>query len=191
MSEANQTDYTKMLSPEVFELAHHFDEIRPGDVRYLCDFVYPSLQLGSPKHDLSKAQLSIIEAKNGWKIMDYGDVLSASALHDKEASSGSGTIIKQQFDVAFAMMELVKKRNWHDGDGGNDGSGEGELKPSEAEILGGTPMMCRFAWLAAEILKIKLNGFTPTAEDQKWLEALYSRHLISESAAAEMTMKQQ
>ena len=179
MSETETVDYSDAVPVEALPFGQNFDEIRPGDINYLCDYVYPYVQIASPAHSLSNVKPNIIEAKNGWKIIDYGDVLNVSALHGKESYAGSGTIVKQQFDVAFEIVELAKQRHWGSGgDGGTDG--EGQLRPTVVQILGGTPMMKRFSWFAAETLGIKLEGFKPTPEEHKWLDSLFHRHVVAE-----------
>ncbi len=185
MTEPNDNEvYDDLLPDAVLEFSPSFDEaVKHSDIAYICDYIYPYLQIANPQHGLAAAKISIIEAKNDWKIVDYGEILSAAAPHDKTSSLGYGTIVKQQFDVAFEMMELVKQRHWGKiGDEGGEG-GKGELKPETAQILGGTPMMERFAWFAAKVLGINLDGFTPTAEDQKWLEKLYDKYVAQEKAA--------
>ena len=180
MSEADDNEiYDDLLPDAALEFnPSSIGEIKHNDIIYICDHVYPFLQVASLEHNLTNAEIDVIEAKNGWKMIDYGEVLCASAPHDKNNSMGGGTIVQQQFDVAFEMMELVKQRHWGKAadEVGSEG-GEGELKPVSAQILGGTPMMQRFAWFAAKALGINLDGFAPTEEDQKWLETLYDRYV--------------
>ena len=182
MSEiAGNTIYDDLIPEVVLEFnPATVGEIRHGDIIYLCDQVYPYLQIASPGHELAATKINIIAAGNDWKIVDHGEILSAAAPHDKVGSMGHGTIVKQQFDVAFEMMTLAQKRHW--GQAGDEG-GTGELKPETVQILGGTPMMERFAWFAAKVLGINLDGFTPTAEDQKWMEKLYDKYVAQEKTA--------
>lgn len=186
MSETdNLESYDSLLPEAAQEFGNSVSgEIEHSNILYICDHVYPFLQLAKPEHNLGDLQPNVVVAKNGWKIIDYGDVLSVAALHDKDNDVGNGTIVKQQFDVAFELMNLVKQRHWRKT--GDEEGGEGELKPDTAQILGGTPMMQRFAWFAAQVLGIKLEGFVPTAEDQKWLETLYNKYVAQGKAGKTM-----
>lgn len=187
MAQPNDNEvYDDLLPDAALEFNPSFDEaVKHSDIAYICDYIYPYLQIASPEHELAATKINIIAAENDWKIVDHGEILSAAAPHDKTSSIGHGTIVKQQFDIAFEMMTLAKQRHWgKTGDEGSGEGGEGELKPETVQILGGTPMMERFAWFAAKVLGINLDGFTPTAEDQKWLEKLYDKYVMKERTAA-------
>ena len=197
MSKVGEDLYSDLIPDEAQGLIESpVEVIKHGDVAYLCDYIYPFLQIARPNHSLDNLELNIINTPNGWKIMDYGEVLSVAALHDKSEVVGHGTIVQQQFDTAFTMMELAKQKGWrseqYQGEKDEDGgSGVGELKPTEVQILDGTPMMRRFAWFAAEVLGMHLvEGFLPTDEDRKWLDKLYSSYVAEGKAAVKMQQKQ-
>jgi len=178
MNESSGDIYHDLVPESALEFATAATgEVKSSDVAYLCDYVYPFLQIASSDYILADLTPQVITAPNGWRILDYGEILSVAVPHEQNIA-GHGTIVQQQFDIAFAVIEIAKQKGW--GNETGDEGGEGELKPVAAQILGGTPMMRRFAGFAAKILGIKLDGFEPTAEDLKWMEKLYERYMIRE-----------
>lgn len=65
----------------------------------------------------------------------------------------AGTTIKQQADVAYLLIELAKKKGW-----------------SGVEMVAGTKLMQRYAWIAAQLQNMKLTNYSPSDEDRRSLE---------------------
>lgn len=64
--------------------------------------------------------------------------------------AGDGTIVGQQFETAFAMIQEAKLRGW-----------------AGAEIIAGNSLMQFYAWFAAQKIGLSVKGFTPTEAQQK------------------------
>ena len=145
------------------------------DVEYLCDNVYPFLQLVNTAASFgTTVTLNLLTATTGWIIHDYGDAISTSAPHDipvkksedekgdggKEGGEGggSGTMSLQQIITAAEIIELIKQKGW-----------------PAVELIAGSKKMQRFLWIAAQEKNIKVNGFSPTQEDEKCLARIKAR----------------
>jgi hypothetical protein len=146
--------------------------ISPSDIAYIrarCPYIQ-ILNIDATFEHYSKVHF--ITAKSGWTIQDLDDGLCTSVgpylfggsdspsienPEDKDAdllrklvNTGKGTIIKQTFDTAYEMVELVKSR-WKGG----------------IEIIAGSDLMKWALWVAAEDHKIKLVGFVASEEDKR------------------------
>jgi hypothetical protein len=128
---------------------------RREDVLYLLSR-YPYLQLISTEPNFPEVITpQFVTADSGWIIHDYGDAMSASpgtllfGAEEEEGRQGRGTIIKQLFDTAYAMMNLAIEKNW-----------------PGAEIIAGTALMQWSAWMAAQDFAFTLEGYTPSEQDK-------------------------
>lgn len=112
-----------------------------------------------------------IRAKSGWTIQDLDDGLCTSIgtfmfggsdtpfiedLDNKDfdivqeyVNFGRGTVIKQAFDTAQEMVEIIKTR-WKGG----------------IEIISGSELMKWALWVAAEENKLKLIGYEASEKDK-------------------------
>lgn len=146
--------------------------ISPSDIAYLLKYC-PYVQILNIDATFEHyTNVRFIQAKSGWTIQDLDDGLCTSIgpymfggsendlsenvdsldpeLIKKCVNAGSGTIVKQAFDTAHEMVELIKPR-WKAG----------------IEIIAGTDLMKWSIWAAADEYKIKVVGYSPSEEDQK------------------------
>lgn len=150
--------------------------ITTEEILYLINHC-PFLQMINPDADDEDAHdVRITTANSGWPIHDYGDAISSSpgpllygggffrySTDDDDdegggiVNPGKGTIIKQAFDTATQMIDMARKRGW-----------------KMVQFIDGHPLMERAAWIRAEQLKIRVEGFVPTEDDQK-VRALVER----------------
>ncbi len=153
---------------------------RKKDLDYLREYRYPFLQMISSEPEFpDEITPEFYQAPSGWVIHDYGAALSSSPgknlfgpgypahLDEKEDGdegegglgeidlTGKGTIVKQIFDTAQAMMALAQQKNW-----------------PGVDIIAGTELMKWAAWMAAEDRGIKLDGFEPTEKDKQRRERI-------------------
>lgn len=133
------------------KVSHH-------ELEYLFDNVYPFLQLVSSDADFNGVfEPQFHKASTGWIVHDYGDAVSVSAPHDVtegeegggESGSG-GTIIGQQAITAAEIVQMINNKGW-----------------TAIELIAGTKMMERFLWVAAKQMNITVNGYTPSADDER------------------------
>jgi hypothetical protein len=145
-------------------------EITSSDIEYL-QLQFPYLQILNIDATFENYNsVQFIRAKSGWTIQDLDDGLCTSAgsflfggsdspslentekkdpdLIQEYINERKGTIIKQTFDTAQEMVDLVKTR-WKGG----------------IEIISGTTLMKWALWVAAENIKLKVIGFEPTEKD--------------------------
>ncbi|MBX9587059.1 MAG: hypothetical protein K2X50_07345 [Gammaproteobacteria bacterium] len=159
--------------------------ISPEDIAYLrkyCPFIQ-ILNIDATFEHYTK--VNFITAKSGWTIQDLDDGLCTSIgpfmyggsnspplenletldieLLKKFVNSGKGTVIKQAFDTAHEMVELIKSR-WKGG----------------IEIIAGTDLMKWAIWVAAEEYKLKVVGYVPTEEDKR--KRVRIAHLAAQKA---------
>lgn len=153
------------------------EPVRKKDLDYLREYRYPFLQIISSEPDFPDELVpEFYQAPSGWVIHDYGAAMSSSPgkhlfgpgypghLDDDDEGGGSlgetdltgkGTIIKQIYDTAQAMVELAKQKNW-----------------PGVDVIAGTEMMKWAAWMAAEDRGMKLEGFEPSEKDQERRERI-------------------
>jgi hypothetical protein len=142
---------------------HLYRPVTDKDVEYLCNYRYPYLQIMKTDAKFEgEIKPQFVKLKNHWVIFDYGDAMCCAYPHEKDArkgdeeggeggeGGGSGTIIKQQFDAALAMIGEAKTKGW-----------------ASVEIIAGTHLMQLYAWIAAQMFGLVSKGFTPNAEDEK------------------------
>lgn len=125
----------------------------------------------------------IIKSRSHWDILDFGDVIATSPgrllwgaykadieedskqqgaegaghFHPENSSSaaaqniikGTGTLVQQYVDAAYDVMTLAVEKGW-----------------PAAQIIHGFYGMIRAAWIAAQGLQFRLEGFMPTVNDQ-------------------------
>jgi len=101
----------------------------------------------------------VIIADNGWRIFDYGSAIFTSGNEfasyehgkksdDEEGGGGHGTIVQQYTDIAFLVIDRVKKKSWQG-----------------IDILTGYYPMLRMAWIAAKLAQLETYHFVASAED--------------------------
>lgn len=147
--------------------------ITKEEIEYLRNYRYPFLQIMNTKAQFSGKVEPVFVAveKNKWVIFDYGDAMSVASPHDYEhkiakekiedkkddgesgGGSGAGTIVQQQHDSVFAMIELAKQKGW-----------------AAIEVIDGTNLMQFYAWIAAQESEIELFGFIPKEEERRRYE---------------------
>lgn len=152
------------------------------DVEYVCNHVYPYLQIINTGTAYSEDySLQFILLPNHWVIYDYGDALSTAVSHfyrkseneeggeDGEGGEGGvGTIIKQQFDTIFIMIQEAKTKGW-----------------TAIEIIGGTELMKSYAWICAQELGINIEGYTPTADDYRRQKLVHHEREVAKETKKE------
>lgn len=177
--------------------------VRPitrDDIEYLCNYNYPYLQIMNSDANFTEEVLpKFLALPNGWVLLDYEDamcsayttkycfkrsnvptahVFAKSDEEDGEAGSdgggeGGGTIIKQQFDTALAMIKEAKNKGW-----------------ASVEVVAGTTLMQFYAWVVAKELGIDLYGYTPTEEQEKHFKIMDKEKIVArkEKKAREETL---
>jgi hypothetical protein len=102
---------------------------------------------------------AIVAAEGGEPSVGEGEGSEGGEGGVGDASGGeggedfAGSIIKQQADVAYLLVELAKKKGW-----------------TGVEMVAGTKLMQKYAWIAAQLQNVKLNNYSPTAEDRRSLD---------------------
>lgn len=145
-------------------------EISPEEIQYLLDRC-PFLQIVGPTTELEPEEVKIIQSESGWDIHDYGDAISSSPgrllfgggnfriyLDDEDEGGsggdiinpGKGTIRNQAFVTASEMVLMAHERGW-----------------DHFTIVDGHLLMKRAAWIKASEQGMTVDGFEPTAEDEK------------------------
>lgn len=147
-------------------------DISPSDIEYLrsrCPFIQILNIDATFEHYTS---VHFIRAKSGWTIQDLDDGLCTSvgsfmfggadspSIEDPEnkdpdlleefINAGKGTVIKQAFDTAHEMVEMIKHR-WKGG----------------IEIIAGSDLMKWALWVAAEEQKLKLIGYEASEKEKE------------------------
>lgn len=134
-------------------------QVRPEDILYLADrWQFLQVVESTGKHD-AYDEPKFIEASSGWTIIDYGNAMCTSPgklmfggyrSDDDDEGGGSGgvnpghgTIFKQAFDSAAAIIQLAKEYGW-----------KGVL------IIDGHPYMQRAAWTEAVKIGVRLEGYS-------------------------------
>lgn len=146
--------------------------ISPSDVEYLrsrCPYIQILNIDATFEHYTS---VHFIRAKSGWTIQDLDDGLCTSVgsfmfggsdsptiegfenkdpdLLEEFINLGKGTVVKQTFDTAYEMVDLIKTR-WKGG----------------IEIIAGSDLMKWALWVAAEEAKLKLIGYEASEKDKE------------------------
>lgn len=146
--------------------------ITAEEIIWLLDHC-PFLQVVNSSATFEDKPVKFIEARSGWTIHDYGDALSSSPgkfllgggnfkiilKEDDEGGEGGsgrilnpgkGTLRNQAYVTAMQMAEIAFQRKWRG-----------------MRIVDGHPMMERAAWIRAEELGVKVEGFKPSESDRK------------------------
>lgn len=153
--------------------------ITPQEFYYLLS-CYPYLIVCNadyPYIDQGKKPI-ITQAKNGWPIFNFNNVIYAgsnilfaelngkgklSVKQKEDDEGGNGTIVKQFSDVAYEVMALAKQLGW-----------------PMIEIVSGFYPMQRMAWIAASEHNYEVKGFEPSVEDEvvrSWVTKLHKGKL--------------
>lgn len=135
-----------------------FDAVSDADVAYCCNYFYPFIQLVNADAVFGEElPLNFVKASTGWVIHDYGEAISASApyLAGQQRSASS---LSDQAKTIEEIGKLFAAKNW-----------------TSVEVIAGSPMMMRFAWIEARRCKIDLVGYTPNASDEKCYDRLAKR----------------
>lgn len=152
------------------------------DVEYLLNR-YPFLQIITTDENPVMTPVQLIRAESGWVIHEYGAAMSSSPGEflfaggnwqlfmaeedgdngDATVNPGKGTVIKQAFDTATEMMAIAKQKGW-----------------PGIFIVAGSPVMCWAAWVAAQELKLEIQGYEPTAEDKRKRDRLQRTGALKE-----------
>ena len=124
---------------------------------------FPSLVVRHPDiADFPENQKPItIRSRSNWDILDYGDWVATAPgkllwgayregnAENQQIIKGSGTLVQQYVDAAYDVMALVADKGW-----------------PAAQVVHGFYGMIRAAWIASESLQFRLEGFSPTVNDQ-------------------------
>lgn len=146
--------------------------ITAADVEYIrsrCPYIQ-ILNMDATFENFVK--VNFITAKSGWIIQDLDDGLCSSigsylfggaaspkiedienkdaALLKKFVNAGKGTVVKQTFDTAQEMVEMIKSR-W----------------PGGIEIISGSDLMKWSLWVGCQQHNINVVGYVPTEEDKR------------------------
>lgn len=147
------------------ELPKNIKSALHNDVKYLCNNVYPFIQVVNTDAVFTdETTLTFIPIANGWIIHDYGEAISAAAPHDiagrESGSVGaaatapspvvSGAEISAQIAVAEEIAKIIAEKGW-----------------KSAEFISGTDKMFRFLWIEAKRYGIEIQGYTPTPADER------------------------
>jgi hypothetical protein len=135
-----------------------FETISDADLEYVCNNNYPFLQLINTNAIFGEeSPVKFITASTGWVIHDYGEAISVSAPHSLRGDT-SNVSIMEQAKIAEEVAKLIAEKGWH-----------------AIELIAGTNMMKRFMWIESKRIKFTLNGYTPTANDEKCHDRLLKR----------------
>lgn len=185
-SRASETRKTKLDASSLWEerlLGSELGEVdwnRPiseEDFQYLLK-LYPFVQMINSEAVWEETVIpQFSESPCGWLIHDYGQAMSVSRgeylygdshphLRDKAADS-SGTVVKQTFDTADAMVAKAIEKGW-----------------AGIDIIAGTDFMKWSIWVATQIRDYPLIGYEPTKQDREKFERI-RRVLVSKEASLE------
>ncbi len=162
LREARRTIFEREVTPQEF-------------YALLCRYPYLEVrQTGKRLPPLGTAP-TIITAKNGWKIYDYGHFL-ASGCHelmaylwvqeDSEGGDGGGygTIVQQAAEVVEQMLALGIQKGW-----------------TSSDIISGHYPLQRLYWILSDLMGHKVSNFEPSLEDyvvRRWVEALRKKEFV-------------
>lgn len=137
--------------------------------------------------------VKLTQSKCGWPIQDFGDALSSSQgekMFDgigaitlfaddeddgagaSDLTPGDGTVVKQAFDTAVEMVEMIKER-W-----------------SGLHIVAGAEVMKWAAWVVANDLGMEVYGYEPSKEAEARAQRL-KRYEMQKSSAKQMGRSQE
>ena len=136
-------------------------KISHAEVDYLCNYIYPFLQLVNPNAVFSdEIEIDFINTSNGWIIHNYGEAISCSIPHELEDGTTPKVMtLADQRIVASEIADIVAKKGW-------EGS----------ELIEGTRIMKSLFWIESKRYDLDFSGYTPTDEekndDERRLEAM-------------------
>lgn len=140
-----------------------------AEVAYLLSR-YPYLQMINSEAQWAEAVVPRFrKARNGWVMHDYGDAMSSSPgkylfgpgnpetkeEDEKGGGTDTGTVIKQSFVTAEAMIEWAIEKGW-----------------PGVEIVFGEQFMKWAAWMAAQDRSYSLSGYEPTQKEKEKRERI-------------------
>lgn len=126
------------------------DSISDEDIEYICNYIYPFLQIINTNSMFGEEQtVNCIIASTGWVIHDYGEAISVSAPHTMEGRERWSSIVEQAKTVE-EIANLIAKKGWN-----------------SVELNAGTPIMRRFIWMESKKINFTLNGYAPSEEDER------------------------
>ncbi|MBU0744915.1 MAG: hypothetical protein KKE11_06070 [Gammaproteobacteria bacterium] len=151
------------------DLSKNLTSVKNSDVEYLCNYLYPFLQLvNSSAIFTDETPIKFITSAAGWIIHDYGEAVSVSAPHDINANQGqdeesglsykNGGGVMGQIATSYELANLIATKGWND-----------------AELIAGTPLMKRFIWIDSKRYGFELHGYTPEAGDERCFERLHKQ----------------
>ncbi|MFT3741329.1 MAG: hypothetical protein QM752_01390 [Gammaproteobacteria bacterium] len=143
--------------------------ITPAEVKFLLS-QYPYIQVINSEATWEETIIPRFKrVMSGWVIHDYGEAMSTSAgqylfgpgnpeampltEEEEESSGGQGTIIKQSFNSAIALVEMAMEKGW-----------------PGIEIVSGTDFMQWAVWAAAQLQHFPIIGYEPTLREKKKYE---------------------
>lgn len=165
LQEARRTIFERNLTPQEF-------------YALLCRYPYLEVcETGQPPTTIGSTP-TIITAKNGWKIYDYGHFLASGCseliaylwiLEDSEGGDGGegggyGTIVQQAADVVEQMLAMAKQKGW-----------------ASSDIVTGHYPMQRLYWILSDLSGHPVSNFDPSLEDyvvRRWVEALRNKKFV-------------
>jgi len=135
-----------------------FDAVSETDVEYCCNYFYPFIQLVNANAVFGEElPLAFVKASTGWVIHDYGEAISSSAPYSAEQQRAVSGVLDQAKTIE-EIGKLIATKGW-----------------TSVEVIAGSQMMKRFAWIEAKRYKFDLIGYTPNASDEKCYDRLAKR----------------
>ena len=169
MHEARRTLFDRDITPQEF-------------YALLCRYPYLEVRKTETAMPAPGVPPTIITAKNGWKIYDYGDFMVSGCyeliaqlwvLNDSENGGGDeggeggggyGTIVQQTADVVQQMLALALQKGW-----------------PTSEIVSGHYPLQRLYWILASLSNHEVSNFERTLEDfvvWRWIKALREKEFV-------------
>ncbi len=165
LQEAKRTIFEREVTPKEF-------------YALLCRYPYLEVREAGTSMPPVGFTPTVITAKNGWKIYDYGNFLASGChelmaylwvLEDSEEGGGEGggdygTIVQQAADVVEQMLLLARKKGW-----------------ASSDIVSGHYPLQRLYWVLADLSSHKVANFEPSLEDyvvRRWVSALRSNNFV-------------
>jgi hypothetical protein len=167
-----------------------FRNITPENIQYLLS-LYPFLQIvNTEAMFIGEVTPKFIQAKSGWIIHDYNEAMSSSLGNFLYSACEYRPLpFEKRYKQGSSKKDSSEDKTGGGkagGDGGDTGTGEGELKPGNGtivqqafttaqemvdlahqknwagiNIVSGAPIMKWAAWVAAESYGMAVVGFEP------------------------------
>lgn len=137
------------------DLSENLTAVTPTDIEYVCDNVYPFLQVVNGDAVFAEeTTVNFIPTTNGWVIHDYSEAISVAAPHEAKRSNEMAA----QIVVVSEIANLIAKKGW-----------------VVVELITGTPMMQFLLWLETKRYGLTLNGYTPSEIDTQRYDLIIKR----------------